>query len=59
MNMLKYLVPKVPRMVDDLKVNGPRPDLDLVTMKTKQLMSLSELHLHKDRPLVIVASSLS
>ena len=59
MNVLKYLSPKTPRMIDDVKVNGQRPDLDLITMRSQQPMRMSDLHLHKDRPLVIIASSIS
>ncbi|XP_070549627.1 uncharacterized protein [Ptychodera flava] len=49
-----------------LDKNGPpvksgdiMPDVKLVSMETREMVSLQDLHIHKDRPLCIIASSIS
>ncbi|XP_070564186.1 uncharacterized protein [Ptychodera flava] len=45
--------------IGDLKVGDTRPDVDLVAIETKGKISLSDLHINKERPLVIVSGSIS
>ncbi|XP_077994458.1 type I iodothyronine deiodinase-like [Glandiceps talaboti] len=42
--------------IGDLKVGDARPDVNLVSMETKEAIPLSRLHLDKDRPLAIIHS---
>ncbi|XP_070564608.1 uncharacterized protein [Ptychodera flava] len=43
----------------NLKVGDNRPDIDLLQVETREKIPLSELHVNKDRPLVIIAGSFS
>ncbi|XP_070564573.1 uncharacterized protein [Ptychodera flava] len=45
--------------VGDLRVGDERPDVELLHFQTKEKIPLSKLHINKERPLVVIASSIS
>ncbi|XP_070559790.1 uncharacterized protein [Ptychodera flava] len=57
-----FIVPKgyvAKKFRNPVCVGDPMKVINLVAIETGQLVSLAELHLNKDRPLAIIASSLS
>ncbi|XP_072018631.1 uncharacterized protein [Amphiura filiformis] len=55
---LEYMV-KIGNLFVTQDIGSVPPDVNLVSMETKQEIPLSQFHSRKSRPLVIIASSLS
>ncbi|XP_070564169.1 uncharacterized protein [Ptychodera flava] len=60
LELMSFMAQKGARSwIGNLKVGDTRPDVDLVAIETKEKISLSDLHINKERPLVIVSGSIS